>query len=90
MTCREFRGLAVYLAFGDLPAEHRLRAEDHLRECPACAADWRGYQEVTRLAWLLTGEPLPPEVEARLRARLDALRQQGQAGEGPADGGPPF
>jgi anti-sigma factor RsiW len=82
VTCREFRDLAVYLAFGDLPAEHRLRAEEHLRECPACAAGWRDYQEVTRLARQLAAEPLPPEVEARLRALLDALRQQGQAGGG--------
>jgi anti-sigma factor RsiW len=82
VTCREFRDLSVYLAFGDLPPEHRLRAEEHLRECPSCAADWRDYQEVRRLAWLLTAEPLPPEVEARLRALLDALRQQGQDGGG--------
>jgi anti-sigma factor RsiW len=74
VTCRQFRELLVYLAFGDLEPELRARAEAHLPSCPTCAAEWRGYQEVVRLARLLPDGPLPPVLEQHLRGLLEAVR----------------
>jgi anti-sigma factor RsiW len=75
MTCREFRDLFVYLAFGDLSAEHRQRIEGHLQTCPACAAEWRDYREITRLAQQLPATPLPAELENRLQELLVSLKR---------------
>ena len=70
MTCREFRGVHIYLAFGDLPAADRRRAAAHLRQCAACAAEFVEYQRVTDLARRLPAIPLPAALERQLRALL--------------------
>jgi anti-sigma factor RsiW len=70
MKCRECRDLLIYLAYGDLPPEHQRRMDDHLRQCIPCAAGWRDYQEVKRLAQQLPAPPLPPDVEKRLQKLL--------------------
>jgi anti-sigma factor RsiW len=70
MTCCEFRGVHIYLAFGDLPAEDRGRAAVHLRQCASCAAEWEEYQRITDLARQLPAAPLPAALEAQLRVLL--------------------
>ncbi len=76
MSCREFRDLLVYLAYGDLSGEHQRRMDDHLRQCTSCAAEWRDYQEVRRLAQELPPPTLPPYVEARLKKLIDVAVKQ--------------
>jgi anti-sigma factor RsiW len=75
MSCREFRHLLVYLAFGDLPADQQGRIDEHLRQCAACAAEWRDYQQVVRLARQLPPTPLPAGVEDRFQILVDTLKE---------------
>jgi anti-sigma factor RsiW len=81
MTCREFQQLFLALAFDDLAAEQRGRAHAHLRQCPPCAHQWAGYQQVIALARQLTDTPIPAEVSERVRAAL-ARREQENRDEG--------
>jgi len=74
MTCREFRDLLIYLAFGDLPAEQQRRADEHVGSCAHCAAEWGDYQRVKHLAGQLPSPLVPPDVECRLQAWLESLR----------------
>jgi hypothetical protein len=80
MTCREFRGLLVYIAFGDLPPEQLRSAKGHLKQCLTCAAEWRDYQNITQLARQLAPAPLPPELEGRLQSLLKSLRRDEAVG----------
>jgi anti-sigma factor RsiW len=72
VTCREFQELLIYLAFGDLDAAQTQRAHAHLEGCASCVRDWGAYREVTRLAGNLPAEPIPFEMDSRLRRRLGA------------------
>jgi anti-sigma factor RsiW len=82
ITCREIAELLIDFISGDLPAEHRERIERHLRCCPPCVAYVQSYQLTIKLTRQLPCEPLPPELDRRLRAVLEEIR-----GEDPADGG---
>ena len=75
MTCRELVELLIDFVSDELPAEHRQRVEQHLRRCPPCVAYLDSYQVTIRLTKQLPCEPLPPELEARLRAALQDLRK---------------
>ena len=75
MTCRELVELLIDFVSDELPAEHRQRVEQHLRRCPPCVAYLDSYQVTIRLTKQLPCEPLPPELEARLRAAVQDLRK---------------
>jgi hypothetical protein len=75
VTCRELVELLIDFVSDDLPAEHRERLEQHLRRCPPCEAYLASYRMTIRLTRQLPCEPLPPELEARLRAALKEFRQ---------------
>jgi anti-sigma factor RsiW len=75
MTCRELVELLIDFVSDDMPAEHRARLEQHLRRCPPCEAYLASYRMTIRLTRQLPCEPLPPELEARLRAALKEFRQ---------------
>jgi anti-sigma factor RsiW len=48
MTCRELVELLIDFVSDELPAEHRLRIEQHLRRCPPCEAYLASYQMTIR------------------------------------------
>jgi len=75
MTCRELVELLIDFVSDELPAEHRQRIEQHLRRCPPCEAYLASYQTTIRLTRQLQCEPIPPELERRLRACLQELRK---------------
>ncbi len=75
MTCRELVELLIDFVSDDLPAEHRERLEQHLRRCPPCEAYLASYRMTIRLTRQLPCEPLPPELEARLRSALKEFRE---------------
>jgi anti-sigma factor RsiW len=81
MTCRELVELLIDFVSDELPAEHRQRVEQHLRRCPPCVAYLDSYQVTIRLTKQLPCEPLPPELEARLRAVLQELRKDSSSPE---------
>jgi anti-sigma factor RsiW len=81
MTCRELVELLIDFVSDELPAEHRQRVEQHLRRCPPCVAYLDSYQVTIRLTKQLPCEPLPPELEARLRAVLQDLRKDSSSPE---------
>src|SRR5262245_7980905 len=75
MTCRELVELLIDFVSDELPPEHRQRIEQHLRCCPPCEAYLASYQTTIRLTRQLPCEPLPPQLEQRLRAALRELRE---------------
>jgi anti-sigma-K factor RskA len=71
-TCRDLRPLLGAYVLNALEADERALVEEHLRTCPACAAE---YARLAPLPGLLTlavpagrasEEPLPPALEERL------------------------
>jgi len=74
ITCCELIQLLIDFVSGELPPEHQAHVEQHLRRCPPCVAYMESYQLTIRLTRRLPCEPLPPEVERRLRAALEELR----------------
>ena len=75
MTCRELVELLIDFVSDELPLEHRQRIEQHLRCCPPCEAYLASYQTTIRLTRQLPCEPLPPQLEQRLRIVLQELRE---------------
>jgi anti-sigma factor RsiW len=76
MTCHELVELLIDFVSDELPPEHRQRLEQHLRCCPPCEAYLASYQTTIRLTRQLPCEPIPPQLEQRLRAALQEFRQQ--------------
>jgi anti-sigma factor RsiW len=76
ITCRELAELLIDFVSDELPAEHRVRIEQHLKLCPPCVAYLESYQITIRMTRRLPCEPLPPELEKRLRAAFEELRRQ--------------
>jgi anti-sigma factor RsiW len=70
MTCRVMTQLLIDFVSGELPPEHHAQVEQHLQACPPCVAYLQTYQHTIRLARQLPCEPLPPELDQRLRAAL--------------------
>ena len=76
MTCHELVELLIDFVSDELPPEHRQRLEQHLRCCPPCEAYLASYQTTIRLTRQLPCEPIPPQLEQRLRAVLHELRKE--------------
>jgi anti-sigma factor RsiW len=77
INCRELAELLIDFVSDELPAEHRVYIEQHLKLCPPCVAYLESYRMTIRLTKRLPCEPLPPELEKRLRAALEELRREG-------------
>jgi len=82
MTCHELVEFLIDFVSDELPAEHRQRVEQHLSRCPPCVAYLASYQTTIRLTRQLPCEPIPPELERRLKAALKELRQDQSSSEG--------
>lgn len=82
MTCEEIRGLLSPYADGELDLVRDLEIEQHLRECPACAA----VVEKTRSLSARLGDPAlyhkpPPDLHRRIHV---SLRQMDRPRKRPA------
>ena len=60
---------------GVLPDDVRAALDAHVAACPRCAAFVASYRETPRLLREATAVPLPPDIEASLRAFLRAARR---------------
>lgn len=74
MTCGEFIDLISDFLGEELSPESRKMLEEHLCGCPSCEVSVQEFQAtimVTRALGRCGCDPLPPTVEARLRAVID-------------------
>jgi anti-sigma factor RsiW len=80
MTCDEAEILLHALIDGELDAGHALEVEAHIADCPACAAEFAAYRQMSRV---IAGADLrytaPPALRRRIEASLPQPQQQQQA-----------
>lgn len=72
MTCEELAELLHDYVGGELVIEVRETFEVHFNGCGKCGPLVHSYTYTARVARKLPKCGLPPEVEARLRAKLEA------------------
>ncbi len=73
MICHETQRLLDAYVDNELDLRGALEVEEHLARCPACDAEEKSLRELQASARAnLTRYPMPPELEARLRAVLHA------------------
>jgi anti-sigma factor RsiW len=78
VTCEELVGLLLDFVGGDLSPEQRAAIEQHLCGCPPCVRHVEEYRLTIRVTRLLPkADPLPPALEARLRAALAEAERGG-------------
>ena len=70
MNCRDLVQLLIDFVSGELPPDHQARVQQHLQACPPCVAYLQTYQHTIRLARRLPCQPLPAELERRLKTLL--------------------
>jgi anti-sigma factor RsiW len=75
MTCDEAEILLHALLDGELDAGHAREVEDHIAGCPACAAQFKAYRE---LSSAVAGADLAYAAPASLRRRIEASLPQAQ------------
>jgi anti-sigma factor RsiW len=78
ITCRELAELLIDFVAGELSPERRAQLEQHLQCCPPCVAYVETYRLTITLTRRLPCAPLPPQLEQRLRAVLEAMNQRRQ------------
>lgn len=72
MDCRQFREIADLYLDRELAPESQVAADHHLRDCPQCAgvvSHLTGMR--TRLREHVRAQPVPPDLEARARLRIE-------------------
>ncbi len=74
MTCEELVDLLIDFVGGDLEAAQRTALEQHLCGCKTCVVSVELYKATITVTRALPRceAPLPPAVEARLRAAISA------------------
>ncbi len=73
MICNETQRLLDAYVDNELDLRGALEVEEHLARCPACGAEEKSLRELQASARAnLTRYPMPPGLEARLRAALHA------------------
>lgn len=81
MKCAEARELLSAYIDGALSGAPRRRLEDHLRECPTCAAELADLRRTAALLASLDEIDPPAEFRASLRQRLQEVTRQGRPRE---------
>lgn len=78
MTCQEFIDFLMDYDDGELPADARVRFDEHLSVCPDCVnylASYRTAKTLGKSAFPISTEHLPPEVPPELiQAILSAYK----------------
>jgi anti-sigma factor RsiW len=80
MTCREFIDFLMEYLSGGLSANEWAEFEQHLAECPDCAAYLRSYEETIKLGKAVFADPdapVPQDVPEELVQAILASRRQG-------------
>jgi anti-sigma factor (TIGR02949 family) len=80
MTCVEFRASLHPYVDGELAAGELAAANAHAAECPGCGSLARREREFRLLLRRQPREPAPPEVRARIVARMHDERRRLRAG----------
>ena len=76
MTCEELVDLLLDFVGGEVTPEQRAVIEQHLCGCPPCGRHVEEYSLTIRVTRLLPkSDPLPPALEARLRAALAEIER---------------
>ena len=76
LTCNEIEPLLPAAAAGALDPDDERRVQDHLLDCAACLPKLADYQDVVaQLAYAVPQVEPPPELRARLLARVGATPQ---------------
>lgn len=71
IECRDVRMLLGDYCDGDLPPTLKGRLEGHIAECGCCREMTGEYQLTIRLAKELRDQPVPADVQRRLRRNLN-------------------
>lgn len=80
MKCAEARELLSAYIDGALSGALRLRLEEHLRECPSCAAELADLRRTVALIRSLDDVDPPAEFHASLRRRLQEAAERCRSG----------
>ena len=81
LTCEELSDLIADFLSGELEVEVRAKFTTHVDTCPNCGKSVELYRLTVRVSRALPkSEPLPPEVEKRLRAAIAAAATENTAG----------
>jgi anti-sigma factor RsiW len=75
MTCDEAETLLDALIDGELDAGHAREVEDHIADCPNCAAQLKAYREMSQA---IAGAGMRYTAPAQLRRRIEASLPQPQ------------
>jgi hypothetical protein len=76
MDCKRIRGQLTHYILGELPAWEALAVEEHLEQCPECQQEWQLFQRTTQILDAWEEVTPPPDLTARLLARLARERPQ--------------
>ncbi len=73
MRCQELHRKMSLALDGRLPPGERRQLDAHLDSCPACAREWRSWQEIDRL---FAGAPMMPPPEDLAERIMVRIRQR--------------
>ena len=79
MTCREVIDFLLEYRSGELSASERAEFEQHLVECPDCAAYLKSYEETIKLGKAVFADPeapVPQDVPEELVQAILASRRR--------------
>ena len=79
MTCREVIDFLLEYLSGELSASERAEFEQHLTECPDCAAYLKSYEQTIKLGKAVFADPeapVPQDVPEELVQAILASRRQ--------------
>jgi anti-sigma factor RsiW len=70
ISCRELVALLCDYVADELPPDRRDHIDEHLRDCPSCAAYLQSYTVVIQMTRALPAAPLPPGLARRVAEAL--------------------
>lgn len=76
MNCSEVQALLSAYWGGELADDQRLRVTAHLDQCPDCARELTGFQELTAMSETLDAPAPPARIWADVAKQLDDARQE--------------
>jgi anti-sigma factor RsiW len=77
LTCQELVELVTHYFDGALPAEERLRFEEHVAVCPPCQIHLHQMRETIRLLGTLQEEDIPRDARESLLGAFRDWKRQG-------------